>query len=94
MEESAVAPAQGVAMPAFARAHLAHAVVQHLAEREGILLLHLKGPALVPGLRTPGRQSGVQGPGSRGSLGLAPCPKLEVLAIRDREAEEAHPRLH
>ena len=62
MEESAVSDPAGeaapLAIPAFARVHLAHAVVQHLAEREGIRLLHLKGPALVPGLRPPGRQSG------------------------------------
>ena len=33
------------------RVHLAHAVVQRIAEEAGLRLLHLKGPALLPGLR-------------------------------------------
>ena len=32
-------------MPIAARVHLAHAVVQHVAESVGVDLLHLKGPA-------------------------------------------------
>lgn len=44
-------------MPVAARVHLAHAVVQKLADDRGIDLLHLKGPAVVPGLRTAGHQS-------------------------------------
>ena len=45
------------AMPVAARVHLAHAVVQRLAEDVGADLLHLKGPALLPGLRDPQRTS-------------------------------------
>lgn len=57
-----MAPAPGgvepdVTIPVFARVHLAHAVVQHIAEECGVDLLHLKGPALLPGLRPPGRKS-------------------------------------
>ena len=44
-------------MPIGARVHLAHAVVQKLADDRGIDLLHLKGPAVLPGLRAAGRQS-------------------------------------
>lgn len=44
-------------MPLAARVHLAHAVVQHVAEGAGVDLLHLKGPALLPGLRAEGRGS-------------------------------------
>lgn len=43
--------------PIAARVHLAHAVVQKLAEERNIDLLHLKGPAVLPGLRAEGRQS-------------------------------------
>ncbi len=43
--------------PIAARVHLAHAVVQKLAEERNIDLLHLKGPAVLPGLRAAGRQS-------------------------------------
>ncbi len=43
--------------PIAARVHLAHAVVQKLAEERNIELLHLKGPAVLPGLRAEGRQS-------------------------------------
>lgn len=43
--------------PVAARVHLAHAVVQKLADDAGIDLLHLKGPAVLPGLRAPGKQS-------------------------------------
>lgn len=43
--------------PIAARVHLAHAVVQKLAEDGGLDLLHLKGPAVLPGLRAEGRQS-------------------------------------
>lgn len=43
--------------PVAARVHLAHAVVQKLADDRSIDLLHLKGPAVLPGLRAPGRQS-------------------------------------
>ncbi|MCW2738230.1 nucleotidyltransferase family protein [Nocardioides sp.] len=43
--------------PISARVHLAHAVVQKLAEERNIELLHLKGPAVLPGLRAEGRQS-------------------------------------
>ncbi|MCF6376266.1 nucleotidyltransferase family protein [Nocardioides KLBMP 9356] len=44
-------------MPIGARVHLAHAVVQKLADDRGIDLLHLKGPAVLPGLRAGNRQS-------------------------------------
>lgn len=43
--------------PIAARVHLAHALVQKLAEERNIDLLHLKGPAVLPGLRAEGRQS-------------------------------------
>lgn len=43
--------------PVAARVHLAHAVVQKLADDRGIDLLHLKGPAVLPGLRPEGRHS-------------------------------------
>ena len=50
---------QGAAwVPVAARVHLAHAVVQRLAEDHGVDLLHLKGPAAAPGLRAEGRTSG------------------------------------
>ena len=44
-------------MPLGARVHLAHALVQRLASDAGVDLLHLKGPALLPDLRPPGRHS-------------------------------------
>ena len=44
-------------MPIAARVHLAHAVVQKLADDRGVDLLHVKGPAVLPGLRAPGRRS-------------------------------------
>lgn len=44
-------------MPVAARVHLAHAVVQKLADDRGIDLLHVKGPAVLPGLRAAGRPS-------------------------------------
>ena len=44
-------------IPIEARVRLAHAVVQRVAESEDIALLHLKGPALLPGLRPAGRLS-------------------------------------
>ncbi|GAA1916794.1 nucleotidyltransferase family protein [Nocardioides hwasunensis] len=44
-------------IPVAARVHLSHAVVQQLADRGGIDVLHLKGPAVLPGLREPGRHS-------------------------------------
>jgi hypothetical protein len=40
-----------------ARVSLAHAVVQHVADRTGADVLHLKGPALFPDLRPAGRAS-------------------------------------
>lgn len=43
--------------PIAARVHLAHAIVQKLAEDRGVDLLHLKGPAVLPGLRAEGRHS-------------------------------------
>lgn len=51
------ASASGVSIPVAARVHLAHAVVQHLAEASGVDLLHIKGPALAPGLRPASRGS-------------------------------------
>lgn len=48
---------EGRAAPIAARVHLAHAVVQKLADDRSIDLLHLKGPAVLPGLRAEGRQS-------------------------------------
>jgi hypothetical protein len=44
-------------MPIAARVHLSHAVVQKLADDRAIDLLHLKGPAVLPGLRREGRRS-------------------------------------
>ena len=48
---------EGRTTPVAARVHLAHAVVQKLAEDRSIDLLHLKGPAVLPGLRAEGRHS-------------------------------------
>ncbi|SEB68298.1 Uncharacterised nucleotidyltransferase [Nocardioides exalbidus] len=45
------------AIPIAARVHLSHTVVQALADLHGVDLLHLKGPAVLPGLREPGRHS-------------------------------------
>lgn len=45
------------AAPIAARVHLAHAIVQKLADDNAIDLLHLKGPAVLPGLRAEGRHS-------------------------------------
>lgn len=45
------------AAPIAARVHLAHAIVQKLADDHAIDLLHLKGPAVLPGLRAEGRHS-------------------------------------
>lgn len=56
-DTGAGAPAVGVSIPIAARVHLAHAVIQHLAERAGVDLLHIKGPALLPDLRPPSRGS-------------------------------------
>lgn len=50
-------PEPVVDIPIGARVHLAHAVVQHLAESAGVDLLHIKGPALLPGLRPSTRRS-------------------------------------
>ncbi len=50
-------PVAGVNIPIAARVHLAHAVVQHLAEQADVDLLHIKGPALLPDLRPPARRS-------------------------------------
>jgi hypothetical protein len=44
-------------IPIAARVHLAHTVVQKLADDRGIDLLHLKGPAVLQGLRAPGKHS-------------------------------------
>jgi len=44
-------------VPISVRVHLCHAVVETLARDAGIDLLHIKGPALLPGLRPPGRLS-------------------------------------
>lgn len=44
-------------IPHVARIHLAHAAVQRIAEQAGVSLLHLKGPAVLGGLRPEGRQS-------------------------------------
>lgn len=46
-----------VQIPVFARVHLAHAVIEHLGRVAGADLLHVKGPALLPGLRDPTRSS-------------------------------------
>lgn len=54
-QQADAAPAK---MPIAARVHLSHAVVQKLAHDRGIDLLHLKGPAVLPGLRREGRRSG------------------------------------
>ncbi|MDR7252120.1 putative nucleotidyltransferase [Nocardioides sp. BE266] len=47
----------GRTAPIAARVHLAHAVVQKLADDGDLDLLHLKGPAVLPGLRAEGRHS-------------------------------------
>ncbi len=47
----------GSAMPVGARVHLAHALVQWLADSAAVDVLHLKGPAVLPGLRDPARTS-------------------------------------
>ncbi len=47
----------GVSISVAARVHLAHAVVQHLAEGAAVDLLHIKGPAVLPDLRPPDRSS-------------------------------------
>jgi hypothetical protein len=47
-----------VPLPTHARVHLAHALMQRIAEGAGVDLLHLKGPAVLPGLRPVGRKSG------------------------------------
>ncbi len=39
------------ALPPSARVHLAHAVLQGIATETGLRMLHIKGPALLPGLR-------------------------------------------
>ncbi len=44
-------------IPLSTRVHLSHAVVESLAREAGVDLLHIKGPALLPGLRAPGRGS-------------------------------------
>ncbi|MDZ5660805.1 nucleotidyltransferase family protein [Nocardioides sp. S-58] len=49
--------AEGRHAPIAARVHLAHAVVQKLADDHRVDLLHLKGPAVLPGLRAEGRKS-------------------------------------
>lgn len=54
---AAAAAVGPVSIPIGARVHLAHAVVQHLAERAGADLLHIKGPALLPDLRPASRWS-------------------------------------
>src|SRR3954454_4197336 len=43
----------GDSIPITARVHLSHAVVETLARDAGVDLLHIKGPALLPGLRPP-----------------------------------------
>jgi Uncharacterised nucleotidyltransferase len=40
-------------IPLPTRVHLSHAVVESLAREAGVDLLHIKGPALLPGLRPP-----------------------------------------
>lgn len=53
--EDLVAP--GDHIPITTRVHLAHAVVEALAREAEVELLHIKGPALLPGLRNPGHGS-------------------------------------
>jgi hypothetical protein len=50
-------PSPLVEVPIGVRIHLSHAVVDHLARSVGADLLHLKGPALLPGLRPEGSSS-------------------------------------
>lgn len=45
-------PTDGPAVPLRVRVELAHAAVQHLADSCGVDVLHIKGPAVDPGLRT------------------------------------------
>ena len=49
--------AGGGFIPLGTRVHLGHAVVQSIAREAGVELLHLKGPALLPGLRDADRIS-------------------------------------
>lgn len=44
-------PMENVAVPLTARVQLAHAAVQVIADEAGIDVLHIKGPAVAPGLR-------------------------------------------
>ena len=59
-------------IPVAARVHLSHAVVETLALDAGVDLLHIKGPAVFPGLRQPGRSSSdvdvLVAPGQAGRL--------------------------
>jgi hypothetical protein len=51
---------EGALVPVAVRVELAHAAVQRLAEQSGVDLLHIKGPAVHPGLRrTPSSGSDV-----------------------------------
>lgn len=44
-------------IPSYARVHLTHAITQRIAEEAGVRLLHLKGPAVLPGLRPADHES-------------------------------------
>lgn len=46
-----------VSIPVAVRVHLSHPAIEVLALEAGVDLLHIKGPALLPGLRPPGRSS-------------------------------------
>lgn len=55
--DAAMRPSPLIEVPIGVRIHLSHAVVDHLARTAGADLLHLKGPALFPGLRPEGSSS-------------------------------------
>lgn len=50
-------PSPGTEVPLDVRVHLGHAAVQHLAEKDGVDLLHIKGPAIADSLTHPGREA-------------------------------------
>ena len=49
-------PARPEVYPVAVRVHLSHAAIEVWPCDAGVDLLHIKGPALLPGLRLPGRE--------------------------------------
>ncbi len=74
-------------LPTAVRVHLAHAVVQRIADDAAVDLLHLKGPALLPGLRPPGRKS------SDVDVLVRPAHYARLEEALARRGWEAHTRL-